>query len=225
MKKTNENHQFLSFQKKHSGKELKNSNEVNEIILNSINDAVSLINTDDFSIIGANRAFCEQYKNSKEGIMGRPCYEVTHNRQEPCGPPNDICPLNETVRERRTAHAEHIHFLPDGSKIFAEISTSPIMDNSGKIKQVVHIARNITDRKQAEKEREKLIVELQTALSEIKTLKGFFPICVNCHKIRTEHGAWSKLETYISKHSNTKFSHGICPGCFKKQIDEFDQKN
>ena len=63
------------------------------------------------------------------------------------------------------------------------------MDNSGKIKQVVHIARNITERKQAEEEREKLIVELQAGLSEIKTLQGLFPICVNCHKIRTEHGA------------------------------------
>jgi signal transduction histidine kinase len=39
------------------------------------------------------------------------------------------------------------------------------MDESGKVKQVVHIARNITERKQAEEEREKLISELQKALS------------------------------------------------------------
>ena len=206
-------------------KELKRSQEVSEIILNSMNDAVSLISTDDLSIIDVNKAFLEQYGPSKESILGRPCYEITHNRQEPCSPPHDICPLNETVKEGRTAHAEHVHFLPGGSKTFAEITTSPIMDENGKVKQVVHIARNITQRKQAEEEREKLIVELQTALSEIKTLRGLLPICMNCHKIKTEQGAWNKLETYIAKHSDAEFTHGICPDCFKKHMGEIEKEN
>lgn len=205
--------------------EPKHSQEVSKTILNSMNDAVSLINTDDFSIIDVNRAFMEQYGLSKKNILGRSCYEVTHNQPEPCCPPNDICPLNETVRERRSAHAEHIHFLPDGSKTYAEITTSPIMDEKGKVKQVVHIARNITERKQIEEEREKLIVELQKALSEIKTLRGLLPICMNCHKIRTEKGVWNKLETYISKHSDAEFTHGICPDCFKKQMEEIEKEN
>jgi hypothetical protein len=192
---------------KQTGEELKHSNEVSEIILDSMSDAVSLINTDDYSIIDANKAFWGQYGLSKK---------------EPCCPPNDICPLIETVRENRTAHAEHIHFFPDGSKNFAEITTSPIIDAKGRVKRVVHIARNINARKQAEEEREKLIIELQTALSEIKTLRGLLPICMNCHKIRTEHGAWNKLETYISKHSDAEFSHGICPDCFDKQMKEIE---
>ena len=210
---------------KQIGEELSHSNEVNEIILDSMSDAVSLINTDDYSIIGVNKAFLGQYGLSKKDILGKPCYLVTHNREEPCCPPNDICPLIETVRERRTAHAEHIHFLPDGSKTFAEITTSPIIDAKGRVKQVVHIARNINARKQAEEEREKLIIELQTALSEIKTLRGLLPICMNCHKIRTEHGAWSKLETYISEHSDAEFSHGICPDCFDKQMKDIEKES
>jgi PAS domain S-box-containing protein len=204
--------------------EIRHSKEVNEIILDSMNDAVSLIDTDNYSIIRVNKAFSDQYGLSKKDIIGRPCFEVTHNRQEPCCSPNDICPLIETVRECRTAHAEYIHFLPDGSRTFAEITTSPIIDEKGGVKQVVHIARNITARKQAEEEREKLIAELQTALSEIKTLRGPLPICMNCHKIRTEHGAWSKLETYISEHSDAKISHCICPVCFEKEMKELEKK-
>lgn len=207
---------------KQTEEKLSYSNEVSEIILDSMSDAVSLINTDDYSIIDANKAFWGQYGLSKKDILGKPCYLVTHNRKEPCCPPNDICPLIETVRENRTAHAEHIHFFPDGSKNFAEITTSPIIDAKGRVKRVVHIARNINARKQAEEEREKLIIELQTALSEIKTLRGLLPICMNCHKIRTEHGAWNKLETYISKHSDAEFSHGICPDCFDKQMKEIE---
>ena len=210
---------------KRAEQELKHSSEVSETILNSMNDAVSLIDTDDLHIIDVNRAFQKQYGLSKEDIIGRPCYEVTHNRREPCCPPHDICPLDETVRERRSAHAEHIHFLPDGSKTYAEITTSPIMDESGKVRQVVHIARNITERKQAEEEREKLIIELQKALSEIKTLRGLLPICMNCHKIKTDQGDWHKLEKYIAKHSDAEFSHGICPDCFRKQMEEIEKEN
>lgn len=206
-------------------REFKHSDVVHEIILDSMHEAVSLINAKDYRIIGANKTFMEQYGPSKEDVIGRPCYEVTHDRQEPCCPPNDICPLNETVHEGRTAHAEHIHFLPDGSKTFAEITTSPIKDANGRVTKVVHIARNITERKQAEEERERLIVELQTALSEIKTLRGLLPICMNCHKIRTEQGAWNKLETYISRHSDAKFSHGICPECFEKHMRNIEKEN
>ena len=239
MKKAKERHHNSAFYPKQPSKafvqvnsnveqieqEFKHSNRVHEIILDSMHDAVSLINTEDFSIIGANKAFLEQYGPLKEDVVGRPCYEVTHDRQEPCCPPHDICPLDETVQEGRTAHAEHIHFLPDGSKTFAEITTSPIKDENGRVTKVVHIARNITERKLAEEERERLIVELQTALSEIKTLRGLLPICMNCHKIRTEQGAWNKLETYISKHSDAKFSHGICPDCFEKHMRDIDKEN
>lgn len=74
---------------------------------------------------------------------------------------------------------------------------------------------DISDRKQLEREREELIHSLQEALDEIRTLKGIIPICSYCHSIRDDKGAWDKLETYLSKHSEAEFSHGICPGCFK----------
>ena len=57
---------------------------------------------------------------------------------------------------------------------------------------------------------------LETALSQIKTLSGLLPICANCKKIRDDKGYWNQIETYIHDHSDAKFSHGICPECFKK---------
>ena len=52
------------------------------------------------------------------------------------------------------------------------------------------ILYDITERKKAEQEREKLIGELQEALVEIKTLRGIVPICANCKKIRDDKGYW-----------------------------------
>ena len=50
-------------------------------------------------------------------------------------------------------------------------------------------------------------------LAEIKTLRGLVPICSKCKKIRDDKGYWNHLETYIEKHSDASFTHGLCPEC------------
>lgn len=62
-------------------------------------------------------------------------------------------------------------------------------------------------------ERERLIVELQKALAEVKTLGGLLPICAHCKKVRDDKGYWNRIENYIRERSNAQFTHGICPDC------------
>ena len=69
-------------------------------------------------------------------------------------------------------------------------------------------------------ERKMLINELRKALSEVKQLSGFLPICASCKKIRDDEGYWNQIESYISAHSEAQFSHGICPECVKKLYPE-----
>ena len=54
---------------------------------------------------------------------------------------------------------------------------------------------------------------LNQALSEINTLSGLIPSCASCKSIRDDSGFWHRVETYVSKHSDASFSHGICPVC------------
>lgn len=61
---------------------------------------------------------------------------------------------------------------------------------------------------------------LQKALSEIKVLESFLSICCQCKKIRTDSGQWQQMESYISEHSATRFSHGYCPECARKLLEE-----
>ncbi len=72
---------------------------------------------------------------------------------------------------------------------------------------------DITDRKNAENERRKVIENLKSALDEIKILRGILPICASCKKIRNPEGYWKEIESYIEGHSDIKFSHGICEQC------------
>ncbi len=78
------------------------------------------------------------------------------------------------------------------------------------------LRKEIMERKNSQKEREKLIGELEEALGNIKTLKGLIPICSSCKKIRDDTGFWNQIEAYIETRSEALFSHGICPECSEK---------
>jgi transcriptional regulator with GAF, ATPase, and Fis domain len=67
--------------------------------------------------------------------------------------------------------------------------------------------------KRSDEKREKLILKLQAALEEVKTLQGILPICSGCKKIRDDKGYWNQIENYIQKNSGAQFSHGVCPEC------------
>ena len=82
------------------------------------------------------------------------------------------------------------------------------------------ILLDITDRKHAAEEGEKLIHELQKALREIKTLRGILPLCSFCKKIRDDKGYWEKVDVYIHKYSQADISHSICPECAKKHYPD-----
>ena len=63
-------------------------------------------------------------------------------------------------------------------------------------------------------------IKLEKALCEIKTLRGIVPICAHCKKIRDDTGFWQQVEVYVDKHTEAKFSHGICPECVKDFFPE-----
>ncbi|MBF0496560.1 MAG: hypothetical protein HQK58_08310, partial [Deltaproteobacteria bacterium] len=68
------------------------------------------------------------------------------------------------------------------------------------------------------------IARLEESLSEIKRLSGLLPICGHCKKIRSDDGYWQQVEAYITKHSEAKFSHSICPQCVEKFYPEIAKK-
>jgi PAS domain S-box-containing protein len=98
---------------------------------------------------------------------------------------------------------------------------SVIRDENGAVIGAIETIRDISDRKQQEEEREKLIQELQTALSQIRKLSGMLPICASCKKIRDDKGYWQQVEAYISTHSDVQFSHSVCPECARKLYPEY----
>ena len=54
---------------------------------------------------------------------------------------------------------------------------------------------------------------VEEKVSQVKVLQGLLPICAACKKIRGDDGHWSQLEVFIDRHSEARFTHGLCPDC------------
>ncbi|MDB6169141.1 MAG: domain S-box protein [Verrucomicrobia bacterium] len=60
--------------------------------------------------------------------------------------------------------------------------------------------------------------ELTVALGEVKQLRKLLPICCYCKSIRDEKESWDPVENFITRHTDSHFSHGICPACYEKHV-------
>jgi PAS domain S-box-containing protein len=81
------------------------------------------------------------------------------------------------------------------------------------------VARDITARKQAEQELTTLVQTLQTALAEVRTLQGILPICSYCKRVRDDENYWQSVDAYLAEHTDTRFTHSICPACYRNVVE------
>jgi PAS domain S-box-containing protein len=132
-----------------------------------------------------------------------------------CADPNH--PYDQAVRYRHK----------DGSTVWVRCRGMAIRDNTGKPIRMLGAHTDLTPQKLAEEalrqktiELEKANKKLQEALDNIRTLKGFIPICSHCKKVRDDKGYWNQIEAYLHHHSDAEFSHGICPECAKKHYPD-----
>lgn len=156
---------------------------------------------------------------STEELMSRPFIEFVH--------PDDrerTLEQNKRVRAGGQALAfENRYRCKDGSYRWLRWNAAPDFTEH----VIYSVARDVTESKQADADRERLVAELQAALAEVRTLREFLPICSYCKKIRDDANYWHNVEAYISAHTQTRFSHSICPSCYdsevQPQLDALDE--
>ncbi len=163
-----------------------------------------MLTSPDGNILDANPSACR--------ILGRTREEIIEEGRQGLIDTSD--PRLEVLIEERKrtgkAHGELTARREDGTLFPVEISSVVFENREGKPRTCL-IMRDISERKSAEAERERLIRELRDALARVKTLSGLLPICASCRKIRDKQGAWQNLELYIRRNSEADFTHGICP--------------
>ena len=159
-----------------------------------------------------NRAWEVTLGFSRTELMARPSIEFVH--------PEDRERTREQNREVKAGGQarsfENRYLCKDGSYRWLLWNATADLDR----RVIYSLARDITARKAAEAERERLVGELQAALAEVRTLRAFLPICSYCRKIRDDENYWQNVESYITSHTGTQFSHGICPSCYTTVMEQ-----
>lgn len=87
--------------------------------------------------------------------------------------------------------------------------------NLAELEARVHVGRTVVELQARLAAR---VSELEAALAQVNQLRGLLPICSYCRKVRDDHDYWHQVETYIARHSEVQFSHGICPDCWQRQV-------
>lgn len=196
-----------------------NSQDVLSIVYDAINSTVGgLIITDTMgNICFANPSFCKMFEYKQEDIIGKNAAELFATKE--VRKFSDVISIIDISKEDTE---EFIVQKSDGSTFSVEVSASIVTSSSNQISGRMASFVDVTLRKEIENDRENLISKLQKALDTINTLKGIIPICSYCKKIRDDKGAWDQMESYISAHSEAQFSHGVCPECYKKVMEEME---
>ena len=101
---------------------------------------------------------------------------------------------------------------------FAAVSLwgSLILENVVGAAQDYRVHRTAREQFAAKAKERELGAELVAVIDELKTLRGIIPICIHCKQIRDDEGAWHGIESYVEKHTEAHFSHGMCLACFEK---------
>lgn len=172
--------------------------------------AITLTRLSDGCILESNEGFLKTTGYRHEEIAGKTTLELGlwANEQDRSRV------VHELSENKRVAEVECGFRKKSGETIIGLLSAEIILVNDHP--WVVSVIIDISRRKQAEAEREKLLKELKAALSQIKKLSGLLPICSYCKKIRDDKGYWNQIEAYIRDHSEAEFSHGICHDCVQK---------
>jgi PAS domain S-box-containing protein len=139
-------------------------------ILNGMFDAVMVIDRN-YIIRDVNDRFMKLYGGSRQKIIERNCYEITHAGSKPCSGVEHQCPLQEVIKTKLPASCEHKHKASGGDELTLEIAASPILDVTGEVEYIVEVQHDITERKKVEQLKDEFIGlvshELRTPLTVI----------------------------------------------------------
>jgi len=184
-------------------------------ILEAMQAGILIMEAETHQIVDANPAALQLIGLQRDQVVGRVCHNFV------CPAEKDNCPITDLGHTLDNSERVLLNASGDEVPILKTVVTV-VMDSR---EYLIESFLDITERKQAEQQREILVKELQDSLAKIKTLKGLLPICASCKKIRDDKGYWNRIESYLKDHSDAELSHSICPECAKNLYPELYEKN
>ncbi len=203
-------------ERKKAEQALRESEHQIRLITDNMPAYMAYVDTETMTYRFVNQMFLTAYGKKRDEIVG-------HHVKDIIGKSNYEYALPYIEEAIKGNSVSYINTFPlkQGTR-WINVSYTPDFDENKKVKALFVLSVDISEKKQTEIEKERLINDLKKALVKVKTLSGLLPICSSCKKIRDDKGYWNQIESYIQKYSEAEFSHGMCPECSDKFYGDQD---
>ena len=196
---------------------IQEAREYAEAIVETVREHLIVLNKD-LRVVTANQSFYKNFAITPEVIKDKYFYDIQDGLWNM---PKLRQLLEEIIRENSVFNDFEFNYESPG------VGRRMMLLNARRVareEQLILLAvEDITARRLAEEERDKVHLDHVDALSRIKRLAGMLPICASCKKIRNDQGYWEQIEAYIKEHSEAEFTHSLCPECAAKLNAEVDE--
>jgi two-component system NtrC family sensor kinase len=118
-----------------------------EAIIDGIKDQIMVVDKD-YSIVEVNESLAKRLGKPKHEIIGKCCYKLLHNLDEPCNLPNHACPVQETLKTGNFSEVMHTH-LNRREISYYRVIAYPMFDDQGVVTHAIEMARDVTRWKKA----------------------------------------------------------------------------
>jgi len=193
----------------------------NRLLTNNLVDAVWVINAGNLNYEYVTPSIYRFSGYTAEELIGKP---ITHRFVEK-SQVKALVTLETSLNQYESGNRDDTQTLEvemmhkNGGTYWVEVRAK-LMEEPGRPLKIVGVTRDITLRKTAELQMEEQNRELAAALAEkerllkeIKVLRSMLPICSGCRRIRDDSGKWWPLDAYVKAHTDSDFTHTICPDC------------
>ena len=126
-----------------ANQELQMAKAFNFVMSNSMIQEEMMIISPDYIIQDVNAALLKRFDKKRETVIGRHCYEITHNQDFPCTGELHPCPLKQVLKNGQPSQTTHIHQDEHGHQFYHSISGYPLMEGN-KVTGIIEIAKDIT---------------------------------------------------------------------------------
>jgi PAS domain S-box-containing protein len=87
----------------------------------------------EFTIVAVNRAYEQTYGFTRDEMLGKHCYQVSHHNDQPCFEMGEDCPYQQVYNSGEGCSCMHIHYDPDGRAHRVKIKAYPLLDSDGEM--------------------------------------------------------------------------------------------
>ena len=186
--------------------------QMNKNLFDYSHSIMIIIHPETGRIVDANMAACKYYGYEKDEITNLRIMDINNLPEEQV-----LAEMKKAELEKRKYFQFH-HRLSNGETRDVEVYSGPITLNGEKL--LYSIINDISERKQYEYARESLVVELELALSELRTMRARVDgirICAGCKKVSDGKGRWHPIQSFIHDELEAKSNQDLCPHCAEEQ--------